>query len=156
MKVTDAALRIAVEAHGGTVNKHDGEIYLLHVIRVAQDARLRAKLYGVDPGLAEAVGYLHDTLEDTELTSTTLALKLADFNVNEETIQEIVHAVLALTKDGSTSNVEYYRRVAQVALARVVKLSDMTDNFRRNHNIADDEKRLRLAKKYSVGLNMLT
>lgn len=41
-------------------------------------------------------------------------------------------------------------------IAARVKVSDLNDNFRRNHMITDDGKRLRMAGKYSLGLDILS
>lgn len=39
MNLVYAAQYIALEAHAGTLNKHDGELYLLHVARVVSNVK---------------------------------------------------------------------------------------------------------------------
>jgi (p)ppGpp synthase/HD superfamily hydrolase len=171
MTLTQTARTISLESHGGDKNQHDGELYLLHVNRVAigsaaQARRLQAELiafgivdeYGnVDLDMVEAAAWLHDVVEDT---FKTLAMIEADFVAaghNYAKIEKILAAVALLTKpdDGSLSNKDYYLRIARNPLARAVKLADLQDNFRRNHLITDEAKKLRMATKYSLGMDIL-
>ena len=61
-----AARQLSLRAHGPTTNKHDGELYLLHVSRVA----FLAAPYG---SLAEAVAWLHDVVEDCDVSVEELS-----------------------------------------------------------------------------------
>lgn len=137
----DLAMAVALEYHNGQTNKHDGEAYITHVHRVAMHVRDR----GLDE-THQAVAWLHDTLEDTALTPNTL---------NAAFPPEIVAAVLALTKTGSLNNADYYYALKYNPIAARVKISDIIDNFSRNHKIEDDTARLRMAAKYSLGLDIL-
>jgi (p)ppGpp synthase/HD superfamily hydrolase len=143
--LSDNAMMIALEAHDGQKNKHTGEPYILHVARVA----LACKDRKLSPAHV-AVAWLHDVVEDTEVTISDL-MKSFPFD------PEIVQAVDLLTKpaDGSLTNEDYYRRIAANKLAAYVKVRDIHDNFNRNHLILDDVKRLRMAHKYSLGLDIL-
>lgn len=141
MTLLDTAIAIALRYHHGQVNKHDGEPYILHPHRVATRVR--------DAGLPEdyqAVAWLHDVLEDTELTFSELLTMVPS---------EIALAVLMLTKTKGMSNEDYYKMLAGQRLAGTVKLFDIDENFGRNHLIEDDATRLRMAKKYSLGIDML-
>lgn len=171
MNIAQAARTIALGAHGGDKNQHDGELYLLHVNRVAigssaQAKRLQNELleFGVkDPWdnldfeAVEAVAWLHDVVEDTYkslvMIEADLIMESRDFAV----IKLIVDAVALLTKpsDGSLTNKDYYLRIKSNPLARAVKLADLQDNFRRNHLITDEAKKLRMATKYSLGMDIL-
>lgn len=141
MNVIDLAMATALQYHNGQINTHDGEVYLLHVQRVAAHVRAR----GLDE-THQAVAWLHDTLEDTELTTAQL---------NSMFPAEVVTAVIALTKTKGVSNEEYYYNLTANPVAARVKVSDIVDNFSRNHQIEDDATRLRMATKYSLGMLIL-
>jgi (p)ppGpp synthase/HD superfamily hydrolase len=137
----DKALEFAVAKHSSQLNKYSGEPYILHVYRVYKGVR--------DAGFSEVfqkVALLHDVLEDTDATFTDL---LKEFGV------EVAHAVDALSKRNGESNEQYYYRVRANEIAAVVKFYDIKDNFRRNHLIEDADTRLRMAKKYSLGIDIL-
>lgn len=139
--VVDRAMATAIQEHNGQVNKHNGEAYIAHVHRVAMHVRDR----GLDE-THQAVAWLHDALEDTALTAAEL---------NASFPPEVVSAVLALTKQVGQRNDDYYRLLTQNHIAARVKISDIIDNFSRNHTITDDATRLRMAAKYSLGLDIL-
>lgn len=155
--IADIARQIAIEAHDGTKNKHDGEMYLLHVSRVATFARRRANMFALTEAQkeqVEAVAWLHDVVEDTDwgLEKINTRLTLDGFGTVAE---EVCSAVGLLTKTQGLHLADYYNRIKPNPVARVVKLADMHDNFRRNHQIQDADTRLRMAKKYSLGMDIL-
>jgi (p)ppGpp synthase/HD superfamily hydrolase len=141
VNAVDLATAYAIRLHNGQINKHDGEPYIAHVHRVAMHVRDR----GLDT-THQAVAWLHDALEDTELTASEL---------NAAFPPEVVSAVIALTKTKGVSNEDYYRRLTDNPVAARVKISDIIDNFSRNHAIEDDATRLRMGAKYSLGLDIL-
>lgn len=158
MNIVDAARQIAINAHGGDRNKHDGEIYLLHLDRVYVNVR---EAGGTE--IQQAIAWLHDVLEDTSMTIPRLGQIFVELVGNyglKSTIGEdmdIIAAVDTLTKRKGESNEDYYHSVKLNPDARFVKLNgDIKDNFRRNHLIADEETRLRMAKKYSLGVDILS
>lgn len=139
----DRAMSLALRYHNGQVNSHNGEPYILHVQRVANHVR--------DRGLSDthiAIAWLHDVLEDTECTPKEIVEAFPNDGV-------IVQAVLALTKVKGISNEVYYTLLKADPVAAQVKISDLVDNFSRNHLIEDEVTRLRMAQKYSLGLDML-
>jgi (p)ppGpp synthase/HD superfamily hydrolase len=157
--IIDVAREIALKSHAGAINKFDGELYLLHVNRVAVGSRSQALRAEVDPVLAEATAWLHDVVEDTTWTIDDVR---AEFQrhlgpLHASTYHGVADAVWLLTKpdDGSVTNEEYYRAIAQSPLATAVKRADMQDNFSRNHKIEDEATRLRMAAKYSLGMEIL-
>lgn len=79
-----------------------------------------------------AISYLHDILEDTEVTFEMLVERFGE---------TIARAVEALSKDGSPQ-VEYFQKVAANSSARIVKMYDRLANMRESIN----DKRL--AAKY--------
>lgn len=155
-QLIDIATQIALMAHGGDKNKHDGELYLLHVQRVAIGARSFALQLNVDPDLAEAVAWDHDVIEDTAWALWNIRNVLENNAVNAEVVDRVIEAILLVTKKKGEDNLTYYAKIKANPLARAVKLADMTDNFRRNHKIKDEETRHRLSKKYSIGLDALS
>lgn len=140
--LTQKAQHLAFEAHHGINNKHDGEPYVLHLHRVAIIVEADA---GTDEEIAAA--WLHDTIEDTHITFETIAQQVS---------YEVAVLVNALSKIKGESNESYYHRIkAHGPSATKIKLADLTDNFGRNHLIENDEKRLRMATKYSLGFDIL-
>ena len=153
--VVEIARGIALEAHAGDRNKHDGELYLLHVHRVAVLARQEAPEERREN--AEALAWLHDVVEDTSWTLHDVRVRFNQNLVGGVRVDTIVNALDAITKRKGESNEEYYYRVKANPLATTVKLhADMVDNFRRNHNIKDEATRARMAAKYSLGVDILS
>lgn len=154
----DVARRIALEAHAGQINKHDGTLYLLHVNDVANDARQRAVMWEADPIICEAVAWLHDVVEDTTWTLNDIRVRFNSFGFDKAVIAEILDAVELLTKpgNGSLTNEQYYQAMEDNPFARVVKLADLTNNFSKNHKIEDPDTRLRMGLKYSLGMSILS
>lgn len=154
MNLLDAAIYIATEAHRGELNPHDGELYIHHPQRVAISLR--------DAGFSEkyqAVAWMHDVVEDTEWSLQKIIDTLdvlIPWGLGEEQGKEIYYAIDSMTHRKGETNEEYYRRIARNPIARAVGFYDKTvENFGRNHLIDDDEKRLRMAKKYSLATSIL-
>lgn len=146
------AILIAVEAHGGDRNKHDGEIYLCHVMRVW----FNAIDYGCD-FIQQAIAILHDVPEDTACSLAEIRTRLQLKGYRPSIVDAVISGVRGMTKVPGESNEEYYRRCAENEDSRIVKLHcDMVDNFRRNHLIKDEATRARMAKKYSLGTDILS
>ena len=124
----DKALQIAVRAHKGQKDKA-GHDYILHPIRVSERC---------DDPRANIVALLHDTIEDTDVT--------ADYLREEGFTEEIVEAVMAVTRREGEEYDDYVRRAAQNELGRMVKRADLEDNMdiRRLPELTDrDVERLR-------------
>lgn len=143
MELVDRSIAFAIEAHNGQVNQHNGEVYLLHVQRVANAVRDAG--HGIK---YISAAWLHDSIEDGDFSLGSLQAAIRD--------DDVVAAVLSLTHEDNEPYEDYIARLIGNNIARVVKLHDVHDNFRRNHTIEDEAKRLRLAKKYSKALDMLT
>ena len=127
-KLYDKALQIAIRAHKGQKDKA-GHDYILHPIRVSERC---------DDPRAKIVALLHDTIEDTDVT--------ADYLREEGFTEEIVEAVLAVTRREGEEYDDYVRRAAQNELGRMVKRADLEDNMdiRRLPELTDrDVERLR-------------
>lgn len=109
-ELVDLAADVADRAHAGQVDK-GGVPYVEHCQRVA--ARL-------DTPVAQTVALLHDVLEDTGTPEAELRSTFGD---------EVVDAVVALTRVKGEPDERYYARVRGNELALQVKLADIDDNL---------------------------
>lgn len=110
--LVEMALQLARERHHLQVDKQ-GKPYISHLMRVA--ARV------ADDEICMCVALLHDILEDTD----TEAGELYAFGFDEE----IVEAVILLTKDTSITYHENIAKIKLNAVARRVKIADLEDNL---------------------------
>lgn len=156
LSIEQMAQLTAIEYHAGTINKHDGEIYLAHVARVSFNAAQLAPAHGVSSTLAVAAAWLHDVVEETVLTMDAVHNRFVGLYGDDGA--QVAQAVRLVSKNcypSGTSNELYYRAIAEDKLATCVKMADITDNFGRNHLIVDPDKAARMAKKYSLGMSIL-
>lgn len=119
----DRALRIAIHVHRKQRDK-SGREYIMHPIRVAERCR--------DPR-AKIVSLLHDTIEDTDVT--------AEYLRNEGFPEEIIIAVLSVTKQEGENYEDFVCRAAENAIGREVKIADLEDNMNisRLETISDED-----------------
>jgi (p)ppGpp synthase/HD superfamily hydrolase len=148
--VSSAAV-LAEAAHRGQVDK-GGLPYILHPEAVAAslpEVEEFQRLEGPDRALAVAAAWLHDTVEDTDVTSETL--REAGFP------DRLVHIVDLLTHRPHEPRTDYYVRVASDPVALAVKVADVLHNgsVERLANISDERTRQRLMKKYEYALEFL-
>lgn len=154
MNIVDACMLVAMKAHGGDRNKHDGELYILHPARVSVLVR---EAGGTDVQIA--IAWLHDTLEDTILNPYSIGREIEDlWRGDASTVSQVVSGVMAMTKDPEAGeNADYIQQVKRNADALFVKQNgDIVDNLRRNHLILLEPKRLKMMTKYSKMLAELT
>ncbi|UVS79751.1 HD domain-containing protein [Actinokineospora sp. UTMC 2448] len=132
------AVRIAREAHDGQVDK-SGRPYIGHPLRV---------MAAVDGEHERMAAVLHDVIEDTPVTADDLrAAGCPD---------EVVTAVVALSKVDGEDQDAYLARVAANPLAVTVKRADIADNTAPARMAAlDQATRARLAAKYAAALAFL-
>lgn len=136
MTWSDLAERVARQAHEGQVDK-SGQPYIGHPQRVADR---------VQGDVPKAVAWLHDVIEDTDLTKDDLLTKIGF-------PREIVDAVVALTHLPNEPNMMYWGRVRANQVARVVKRADIADNTDPARLAAlDPATRERLTRKYTQAL----
>jgi len=107
----EAAIKFALRAHAGQ-KQFNGDPYILHPLHVA------CHVDGMDE---KAVALLHDTLEDSTITSDDL--RQAGFAAH------IVEAVELLTKPRPYIYEDYIRAIGKNPLARVVKMADLMHNM---------------------------
>ncbi|MBO4738990.1 MAG: HD domain-containing protein [Bacteroidales bacterium] len=122
------AEQLAREAHKDQKDK-SGADYIGHPLRVS--ARCKSPK-------AKIAGLLHDTIEDTYVTPQLL--KEMGFD------DDIVEAVLALSRHADETYAEFIVRASQNEIAKEVKIADLEDNMdvRRLHEITEkDVARLR-------------
>lgn len=139
-EVVATARRIAVRYHRDQFDKI-GAPYIDHVERVAARVAEHGEAY-------VAVALLHDVLEDTDATVVTL--------IEAGITAEVIEAVALLTKTPGEPNIDYYARLRDNELARVVKLADIADNTDpiRMAALAPDTKH-RLTTKYAKAVAAL-
>lgn len=106
----ELALQIAQKAHAGQVDKA-GKDYILHPMTVASY---------MDTDTEKAIAYLHDVLEDTDVTVDALR------NIFPN---EIVDTLITLTHRKDESYFEYIQRVSKSKLAKKVKVADLLHNL---------------------------
>ncbi len=111
MATLERALEIAAAAHAGQQDKA-GQPYILHPIRV---------MLAVNTLDEKITAILHDTVEDTQVTCDDLA----DAGFSDD----IINAVLALTKVDGESRMDAAKRAVEDTIARQVKLADVADNM---------------------------
>ena len=130
---------IAVVAHRGQVDKL-GRDYIHHPAAVA------AMFDPVDQAVEFCAAWLHDVVEDTDIT--------ADDLVRAGIHAEVVEVVLLLTRQDGQGD-EYYTQIAANPLARAVKLADLAHNTspERVAQLPDDvQARLRVKYEHAYAL----
>ncbi|UGQ13879.1 HD domain-containing protein [Yinghuangia sp. ASG 101] len=132
------AVALARRAHDGQVDK-SGRPYIAHPLRV-----MRA----VDGTRARMAAVLHDVIEDTGVTEDDLRRAGCP--------EEVVAAVVALTKRPGEPLATSMARAAADPIARVVKRADIADNCSEQRlALLDEATRTRLRAKYARSLALL-
>ena len=122
---------IATVAHKGQFDRCGVE-YINHPRTVASY---------VDNPKEKIVAWLHDTIEDTDITEADLRPVFGD---------EITDAVVALTKTEGEDYFDYISRVIKNPLSARVKIADLTHNMKPDripHPTEEDQKRMEKYKK---------
>ncbi len=114
MNIIDAAI-IAQVAHAAQTDKL-GRPYMVHVRAVVRAVQVAHP----NDRTAAVVAYLHDVVEDSDVTSWGIRAGFGD---------EVADAVDALTRRPGEVYLTYIRRVAENPLARRVKLADNAVNL---------------------------
>lgn len=110
MSTLERAIAISAQAHTGQVDKA-GSPYILHPLRVMM------RLHSEEERI---VGVLHDVLEDTSVTVENLRA--------EGFSEEVLTALLAVTKIAGEEYEDFVRRAARNPIAKNVKMADLLDN----------------------------
>lgn len=133
MTLIDKSLAIALRAHTGVVDKA-GRAYILHPIRI---------MTKMTTDIEMSVALLHDVIEDSDITAADL--------LNEGIPDEVVTAVLCLTKQADEAYQDFILRAKQNPIARKVKIADIEDNLNvlRISNLTDKDL-ARIAKYHAA------
>ena len=107
----EKALQIAVKAHSGQIDKA-GSAYIFHPIRVSNRCSTDDE---------RIVALLHDTIEDTEVTTEYLLM--------EGFPRNIVDAILSVTRNEDESYDDFIKRSRLNPIGKQVKLHDLEDNM---------------------------
>lgn len=134
----EQAIAFAATKHMGQVDKANAP-YILHPLRV---------MMNVSTIQQKIVAVLHDVLEDTNTTVNELYELGCD--------NDIVEAILALTKLKGESRTEAAKRTLQNPIARVVKIADITDNMDLSRIHSPTDKDFERIKEYQLVRDILT
>ena len=134
---SEKAYEIAKKAHLGQVDKA-GEDYIKHPEKVASFVKTDEE---------KAVAYLHDVIEDTELT-------LEDLNKYDFS-KEVLEAVDIITKKRGEDYQSYLNSVKKNKIARAVKLADLRHNSDLTRLIKVTEKDIKRKEKYQKAIDFL-
>lgn len=107
----EKALKIATKAHEGQTDKA-GAPYIFHPIRVS------SRCYTDEERIT---ALLHDTIEDTEVTTEYLLM--------EGFPRNIIDAILSVTRNENESYEDFIKRSRLNPIGRQVKLHDLEDNM---------------------------
>ena len=138
MATLEQAIALAAQQHAGQVDKANAP-YILHPLRV---------MMNVSTIQQKIVAVLHDVLEDTNTTVDELYELGCD--------NDIVEAILALTKLKGESRTEAAKRTLQNPIARVVKIADINDNMDLSRIHSPTDKDFERIKEYQLVRDILT
>lgn len=133
LEAEELAESLARQHHAGQTDR-SGVPYIAHVEAVAGSLHLTTSRH-------RQVAWLHDIVEDTDVTLADLAA--ARFS------PEVVRAVALLTHAPGQPRRGYIAAIAADPLARAVKQADNRHNLSRNFELTDEQTRKRLYEKYS-------
>ncbi|KAF0866370.1 GTP pyrophosphokinase [Pseudomonas sp. LD120] len=137
MSTLERAIAIATQAHAGQVDK-GGAPYILHPLRV---------MLRLSQPQERVVAVLHDVLEDSPVT-------LAELRA-EGFSDELLDALVALTKAEGEDYPAFIQRAAQNPLARAVKLADLAENSDLSRIPAPGDEDLQRLEKYRQAIAFL-
>lgn len=137
MDFVSKAYHIAEKAHEGQVDKA-GDDYFFHPLAVSRMVNSNAE---------KAVAYLHDVVEDTDLTLDDLKA--------EGLPEYIVDAVGAITHGKDEPYGEYIARIKENPIARNVKIADLKHNLDLNRLSEVTVKDIERCRKYLDALQVL-
>lgn len=94
----------------------------------------------------KCAAYLHDVLEDTDVTEEELGKEFGDV---------ITDADVALTRRPGEKYFDFVRRAGENKIARVVKIADLTHNMDITRIPNPTDKDFRRVEKYKTALSLL-
>lgn len=117
--LTYKALELAATHHNGQIDKA-GMPYIEHVIRVGIRAGEKSK-NKEEKLILTAIGFLHDIVEDTNMTIEQLKVQMNN--------EQVVETVRLLTRKKKQSYAQYIDLISHDYLAILVKLADIEDHL---------------------------
>ncbi len=137
-KLLELAIAIAHQAHAHQIDKA-GQPYISHPLTVMAQ---------MDTTESKVVAVLHDAIEDSDLTIEKLTL---------QGFPEIItDAILAITKFDDELYEDYILRVKSNAIARKVKIADVTHNMDISRIAHPTDKDFQRLEKYRRVLKELS
>ena len=133
----ESARLLSKKAHSNQVDKAGVDYFSGHISAVVS---------GVTSTKEKIVAYLHDIVEDTDITID---------KIYEEFGKEIGNAVKAITKSGELDYTEYIEGIKANELARAVKIADLKHNMDLSRLKEVREKDVKRVKKYRKVLGVL-
>ncbi len=133
-EVFETALKIAIKAHKGQVDKN-GVAYITHPLAVAAQ---------LDTLELKTIALLHDAIEDTDVT--------AEYLIERGIPKELVEVIQLLTKPEDEDYESYLKRVRENPMAKTVKLADLAHNTSPERASGLNEKR---KAKYDLAKRIL-
>ena len=140
MSATDATTQVAL-ARGIAFVAHRGQHDRSGLPYIDHPGRIAERFDPVTEPVEAAAAWLHDVLEDSDLT----AQELFEAGV----VPAVIDVVQLLTRTRDVAADEYYARIRRNPVARRVKLADIDDNTARwRLRRLDYDTQLRLVEKY--------
>jgi (p)ppGpp synthase/HD superfamily hydrolase len=137
MSTLETAIKIAIDAHKGQVDKA-GKPYILHPLRV---------MFSMDTDTEQIVAVLHDVVEDTDWTFG----RLREVGFPED----VLDAIYSVTRQAGESYMEFIRRAGQNKVGRKVKMADLKDNLDLSRIKEPTEKDHKRMARYRTALEIL-
>lgn len=145
--IVQLAMRIARAAHAGQVDRAGVDYF---------DGHLSAVAAACESDIEKAVAFLHDAIEDCDIDAIDLIDMLVLEGASYEEANQIVSAVVAMSKiDGENYN-EYLNRVKMNPISRVVKLADLNHNSDLNRLPVVSEADVERVVKYARAIDFLS
>lgn len=146
MSIVEIAKEISRSVHSGHRDHAGVDYFSGHISHVASNVR---------NGLEKAVAYLHDSVEDSDMTIEDLNSRLIDGGASERDAAMVVDAVDAITKRDNESYDSYLYRVRSNSLARAVKIADLNHNMDLSRIPSPKFNDYRRVEKYRKAMNYL-
>jgi (p)ppGpp synthase/HD superfamily hydrolase len=133
--LVDESIRLALQAFAGKLDK-SGRPAILHSLRVGAAGKTWEE---------QVVGFLHDVLEDTDMSDGVLRNVFGD---------DIMIALDSVTRAPGESYRAYVRRAGANKIGRAVKVTDLRDNLARLWQLPVAEAE-GLKRRYNNALEIL-
>lgn len=127
-QMTVKAMKLAYAAHHGQTDKA-GVPYVLHPVHLAEQ---------MPDEVSACVALLHDVAEDTAWTLEQLA---------QEFPPEVIAPLTLLTHEDGVDYMDYVAKIAENAVARRVKMADLTHNLDQTRFSGNEGQSSRMSAK---------